>query len=63
MHDLQLTQFDGHSADVSLEISGMTIKLSQLKIVHNTDLKMNGLYILNLKSSRIDILAVQDEST
>ena len=29
----QLTQFDGHYA----------IKLSQLKILHNTDLKMNGL--------------------
>ena len=29
--DLQFTQFDGHSADVSLKISWMTMKLSQLK--------------------------------
>ena len=40
VHDLQLTQFDGHSADVQANISWMTIKLSQVKIVHNTDSNM-----------------------
>ena len=39
MHDLQLTQFVGHSADVSPKISWMTIKLNQLKIVHNIDFR------------------------
>ena len=44
MHDLQLTQFDHHSADVSLKISWLTLKLCQLKFVHNTEIKMNGLH-------------------
>ena len=42
--DLQLAQlFDGPSVDSQANISWITIKLNQRKIVHNTDLKMNGL--------------------
>ena len=48
MHDLQLTQFAGHSADFQATISWLTIKLSQLKIMLNTDSKPNGLYGLTL---------------
>ena len=44
-------QFDDQSADLSLNISWMTIKFSQLKIEHNPDLKMNGLSINRLHIS------------
>ena len=37
MHNLQLTQFDGHSAHFQASINRMTIKLNQVNIVHNTD--------------------------
>ena len=42
VHDLQLTQFDSHSADVGLKISRMTIKLSQKEVLKEkiVDLKL-----------------------
>jgi hypothetical protein len=55
VHDLQLTQFDGHSADIQANISGTTIKLSQLKVVHNTDLEIKGNYKEFLRMSVSEI--------
>ena len=44
MQDLQLTQFDGHSAYFKPYIHQMNDhQIESIEDVHNTDFKMNGL--------------------